>query len=355
MKSYKKLLLSTLLLLPFLAVFPCTTFVYSTAEGQLFFGRNFDFPAGMGHIEINKANTIKSSMAPEGEAVFSWVSRFGSISFNQIGREFPYGGMNEAGLIIEQMWHQEAKYPEKDSRAALSELQWIQYQLDMAESVEDIIDSDRLVRIADASIATLHFLVADASGTVATIEFFEGEMVVHKGENLPYKVLANCSYEVSVDFVGKKQEDNNAAFSPWVENSSGRFATAASLLDKMPAEESAVDGSFNVLQAVAQKGQTQWSIVYDQANRCIFFRTMANDKLREIKLDDFDFRCESPDYFLDIDANPQLKENIKVFNESDNFELINGVCNAVEFLSRIPVEYRKATAIYPHSMSCADN
>ena len=32
-----------------------------------------------------------------------WVSRFGSLTFNQFGFEFPNGGINEAGLVIEHM------------------------------------------------------------------------------------------------------------------------------------------------------------------------------------------------------------------------------------------------------------
>jgi choloylglycine hydrolase len=29
----------------------------------------------------------------------SWISKYGSITFNQYGREFPTGGMNEKGLV----------------------------------------------------------------------------------------------------------------------------------------------------------------------------------------------------------------------------------------------------------------
>ena len=31
----------------------------------------------------------------------SWVSKYGSVTFNQYGRELPTGGMNEAGLVVE--------------------------------------------------------------------------------------------------------------------------------------------------------------------------------------------------------------------------------------------------------------
>ena len=100
------------------------------------------------------------------EKPFTWISRYGSISFNQNGREFPYGGMNQAGLVIEQMMHEneDAKYPALDDRFGLAELQWIQYQLDVSASVADVIASDRTVRISFTSVAPLHFLAADAGG-----------------------------------------------------------------------------------------------------------------------------------------------------------------------------------------------
>jgi len=57
-----------------------------------------------------------------------WVSAYGSVTFNQFGRELPLGRMNEAGLVIEIMWLTQTEYPHSDRRPALRELQWAQYQ-----------------------------------------------------------------------------------------------------------------------------------------------------------------------------------------------------------------------------------
>jgi choloylglycine hydrolase len=48
-----------------------------------------------------------------GEKPLTWVATYGSVSFNQNGRELPCGGINEAGLVIEQMMHESPKsrYP----------------------------------------------------------------------------------------------------------------------------------------------------------------------------------------------------------------------------------------------------
>ncbi len=43
-----------------------------------------------------------------------WTAVYGSISFNQYGKEFPTGGMNEKGLVVELMWLDETKFPAQD-------------------------------------------------------------------------------------------------------------------------------------------------------------------------------------------------------------------------------------------------
>src|ERR1051325_6901014 len=69
----------------------CTTFCI----GSLF-GKNYDWSIGNGFLIVNPANLEKSSVSKHPA---HWTSKFGSITFNQYGREFPHGGMNQAGLV----------------------------------------------------------------------------------------------------------------------------------------------------------------------------------------------------------------------------------------------------------------
>ncbi|MBE9509247.1 MAG: linear amide C-N hydrolase, partial [Bacteroidetes bacterium] len=222
----KKMFTAVIFILIADAVIACTTFSFSDKKGNIVFGRNYDFPVGVGHIHINKRNMRKIAFIRPPEKPLEWISKYGSITFNQIGKEFPYGGMNEAGLVIEQMWLQETVYPQLDERYGLSELQWIQYQLDNSKSVKDVIASDSLVRISFTSVSPLHFLVSDVEGNVATIEYLDGKMTVHRDNNLPYPVLANCSYEHSSDYKASIDKKENRQFNDWTLNSSGRFAKA---------------------------------------------------------------------------------------------------------------------------------
>ncbi|GAG92346.1 unnamed protein product, partial [marine sediment metagenome] len=136
-------------------VYPCTTFCIKDNK-NIIFGRNFDFSTGFGYVIINKRNVTKTALVFPPEKPITWTSKYGSITFNQMGRELPYGGINEAGLVIEQMWLDKTKYPESDNRYGLSELQWIQYQLDNSTTINDVIASDRLVRVSFQSYAPIH-------------------------------------------------------------------------------------------------------------------------------------------------------------------------------------------------------
>ena len=89
---------------------------------------------------INKRGVTKT--VRRGTPALTWTSKYGSITFNQYGREFAHGGMNEAGLVIELMWLQETQYPGPDDRFGLDCLQWVQYHLDTSATVAEVLASD---------------------------------------------------------------------------------------------------------------------------------------------------------------------------------------------------------------------
>ena len=91
------------------SIIACTTFFINTTT-QKVFGRNYDWMIGTGQLIENKRGLIKKSMVKTGESSISWTSKFGSITFNQFGKEFPLGGMNEKGLVVEVLWLEEAPH-----------------------------------------------------------------------------------------------------------------------------------------------------------------------------------------------------------------------------------------------------
>jgi choloylglycine hydrolase len=95
----------------------CTTFFLFDGQNAVF-GRNYDWVTADGLLISNKRGLRKTSVVQPPNQPATWKSRYGSLTFNQYGREFPTGGMNEAGLVVELMWLDGTRYP-LDSRPAV--------------------------------------------------------------------------------------------------------------------------------------------------------------------------------------------------------------------------------------------
>lgn len=337
-----------IILLIFIGLLPlnlgsCTTFCFKDKDGNIFFGKNFDFPTGLGFIQINQRNLQKTSFSSPGEKSIKWISKYGSITFNQNGREFPYGGINEAGLVVEQMMLDDTKYPAIDERAGLEELQWIQYQLDVSGTVEDVIKSDARVRITPNSQAPIHFSVSDAEGNFATVEYINGKMEYHTGKDAIHHVLANDTYDKSL-------ADKMA------NNSKSRFVRAANMIETYDKSKgNGVDYAFEILKNVAQGNATQWSIVYDLKKKTIYYKTFNNKSIKKLNLSDFDFSCSAKRLFADIDENVNSVKDFKLYNFLSNYKLIDTVWKSLDFLKNVPEEIKDAFAKYPDECSCAES
>ncbi|MEY1640135.1 linear amide C-N hydrolase [Tenuifilum osseticum] len=334
--------------------YACTTFVLKDKHGNVSFGKNFDFPIGQGHIHINYKNMKKSAFIRPPEKAFSWVSKYGSITFNQAGKEFPYGGINEKGLVIEQMWLQEAKYPSADNRYGLSELQWIQYHLDNSATVNEVIVSDSLIRISYMATSYIHFLVSDSSGNSATIEYIDGKMIVHQGSDLPYSVLSNCIYQNSLSYKSSVERNDSIQYNDWTKNSSGRFVKVTEFIDNYNGTSNLVDYSFNILENVSQPN-TQWTIVYDISNLKIHYKSLLNSTIQIIDLKEIDFACKNQQLYIPIADNLVNYDSFKELTFESNLEIIEFVINGVEFLkNNVPKEFRLASAKYFESVKCSE-
>src|SRR5262245_13279244 len=179
-------------------LFSCTTFCFSD-KGQIIFGRNYDWDIGNGMLMINKRGMSKTAMSQDDEKSAKWISKYGSLTFNQYGREFPMVCMNVKGLVVELMMLNESIYPEHDRRPIVGCLEWIQYQLDNSASIADVIQKSQAIRIS--SRVKLHFLVSERSGACITVEFLNGRFTPHYGTNLPVAVLTNDTYDRSLVYL----------------------------------------------------------------------------------------------------------------------------------------------------------
>lgn len=245
----------------------CLTFCLSNG-GEIIYGRNFDWTVGIGAVFVNPRHVRKVSFTPPANAPVTWTSKYGSVTFNQFSRDIPVGGMNEEGLVIECLVSA-AQHPPVQGKKAITELQWIQYHLDMCKTVEEVITAAKKVGILKYAVP-IHYFMTDASGRCAVIEYLDGKMVVRTGNTLPDKVLANMPY----DFERKFAQSSN----------DGRFARAAKALMAFDGKEKPVPYAYGVLDAVSQGDFTKWQVVYDVKRRTIHFKTLSKPAVKVVNM-----------------------------------------------------------------------
>ena len=298
---------------------PCTTFVLDNG-GQPVYGKNADWMEQLtSFMIVNKRGVAKTSAEPLATPI-SWTSKYGSVTFNFFAREWPFEGINEAGLFISTMGGEGSakdEYPEPDSRTPMSGGQMVQYQLDNFSTVPEVISSFQSIRLAKTAENSktpqlaVHWLVGDSKGKCASIEFLAGKMVCHTNWTMPVKVLANSTYDHSIAYFRWFRLINIFFPIPIPEEkrpSVLRFAVAGDRVKKYRPQSSgpAVDYAFQILQDVEitpAHHTALWSAVYDSVNKQILFRTWNNDQIRSIDLSALDFSCTTPVKVLDITAD----------------------------------------------------
>lgn len=326
----------------------CTTFCLLDG-GRVVVGRNYDFEIGDGLILVNKRGVERRS-GIAGQPAAQWVSRYGSLTFNQFGRDSPTGGVNEAGLVVDVLWLDGTRYPDADARPALGVLEWIQYLLDTKASVAEVLTGAEAVRVSGR--VPVHYFIADAGGAAATLEFLDGRLVVHAGPELPIPVLTNNRYDQSAAYAA----DKAGGLPPAGAASLARFTRATAGIAAPTDGTDPTDRAFAVLADVAQGPWTRWSIVYDLSRRRIHLRTSANPARRSIDLAGLDWSCRTPMKMLDIDAGSSgdVTAGFADYTAAANEDLLRRSYRGTSFIGDVPDAVIAADARWPEASRCTE-
>ena len=250
-------------------------------------GGNYDWYARGGIAFISPRGQMKSSEATvEKFLAVHWVSRFGSVTISQFGRDFPMQGMNEAGLSG-MVLVGDAVYPEPRAGETLTENLWLQYQLDKYETIDDVIRHVDDLGFKKLS-AAIHWFMCDRSSACAVIEFINGRAVVYSGATLSVAALTNTAYDSS-NLGYQKWRDSQEA-TPDGYDSLARFIRLAESGGKdIPAQ----------LDDVARRGFTAIQTVFEMERR--FLSTRIEDGAWVgISLSNLSFDCVSMPLMLDL-------------------------------------------------------
>ena len=285
---------SALVLLLLLApsVSACSIFSF-TRSGHTVYGRNLDWPNPFpGAVIVNPRGLVKSILpwsgswpAPYDGQPVKWVSRYGSIAFTCYGRDFIEGGMNEAGLVVDEA-SLTAGYPPVDGRPGVSCAQWIQYQLDSYGTVEEVLEHLDDLRPDGEG---WHYLIADAGGECAVIEYEKGNPLVYRGDEVECCALTNTRYRRALN-----QLPLDAAFGGDIDmgagtDSYGRFVRVAALMRDYDADSDGAppEYAFRILDEVSCY-DTIRSVVYDVGGMRVWWRTPGNQAVRWLDFSDLD-------------------------------------------------------------------
>jgi hypothetical protein len=317
----------------------CTTFMLERG-GDRVIGKSYDWHMGQGLVIVNKRGVAKQSIPVKpGDTSARWQSRHASVTFNQYGREFPNGGMNDAGLVVEIMWLDSSAYERADGRPTLNELQWIQYQLDNFATVAEMTAAAPGLRVSPV-YARVHYLACDKSGACAAFEHVGGKQVVTPGA----RALTNHSYAESVAWAAKQPQPPGGA------GSLPRFARAARQAAKPPAGDP-VAAAFGVLDDVRWE-QSQWNIVYDPVHLRVSFRTRVNRKIKTLDLGKLDASCARPVTLLDIDADSSgdVTGQLRPYDTATNRNVLERSVRRIR--SQLPAGAVDLLVAYPAALAC---
>jgi hypothetical protein len=170
----------------------CTCFAGLSPDGEKVFGRNFDWYA---HPAL-----LLFTDPPHGYASVSMVDIHylgyddqGSPATGRAGLLLapflPFDGLNEAGLAVGMMAVPRARDADDPGRPTIDSLRAIRVLLDGAATTDEAINLLRQHNVAFYD-PPIHYLISDASGSSAIVEYVDGEMKVITNQE-PWQVATN--------------------------------------------------------------------------------------------------------------------------------------------------------------------
>jgi len=276
----------------------CTVFHIYKADGKNIIGKNYDIKGGCPmSVFINKRGVLKTAVIKPPDIQATWKSRFGSVTFNAVGAEFPVCGMNENGLVIEQTTLWNTVYPDRDKRPAITELQWIQMMLDTCSSVEEVLCRQKEVRIAQAQ-SRLQFVVVDKNGERALIEHILGKCNVHSESSQTNFVIANDMLSTSNDYLAIHQGYGGTKSIARTGMSIDRFVVTKDAIEKGN-QCLDVNGCFGLLE-LSRFSDTKWQVVYDISLSKLYFKTAGHDDPYMIEMAALEFQDKKHPGYMNI-------------------------------------------------------
>ena len=174
----------------------CTAFVVKNENDDILFGRNFDFTYSPslqlyttpdnGYASVSTVNLsflgYSEDNLPDGGFFESFLTLAAPF--------LPFDGMNEKGLAITSLAVPEAEAPYYSDKVTLNTTTAMRLVLDNAATVEEAVDLLRQYNIYFSNGIACHYLIADASGHSAIVEYINQELCIVETDE-EYQIASN--------------------------------------------------------------------------------------------------------------------------------------------------------------------
>lgn len=229
----------------------CSTIALRAQNGDVFFGRNFDYKHDACLIL-----KVHRSDGPSSVAVldlhFLNLDR-DDLEQSSLIRRIPFlftpyylqDGMNQNGVAVADMSVKGVQPPSDPAKPSVIHSLAMRLILDYAKNVDEAVEILKQYNIAFVG-ETCHLLIADAAGKSVVVEFIDGELK---------STTTNENWQVCTNhqICGNTEDENDEKCK--------RYQTASSELAEMQGDVSPAD-VMKVMESVKQD-TTMWSSVYD--------------------------------------------------------------------------------------------
>ena len=237
--------------------FGCSTISARTSEGEVVFGRNFDWGTCTALIVQTRPAKGYASVSTVNMDFLNLGLRMPEetqMRLLSVAAPFaPMDGMNEKGLCVAVLMIQDSPGFQQDiGKTDLTTTTAVRLLLDQAADVEEAVELLSQYDLHASAGMMVHFALADATGHSVVVEYIDNEMVVTETE-----VVTN--YYLSP---GEK-------YGIGTEESKIRYAMLKDLLQSSSSLD--MDGIRDALDSVSKHNfdsefaSTEWSIVYNQS------------------------------------------------------------------------------------------
>jgi len=238
----------------------CSLFAALGDPSSRLYGRNFDWdysPAVLlftdppdGYLSVSMvdiAYLLSDATALEDRPVESLHSLLWAP-------HIPFDGMNEHGLAVGMAAVPNSGTPYDPALPTVDDLELIRWMLDRARTVDQALAVLRSANVSWGGGPQIHYLIADAEGRSALVEYVDGEMVVLSSAE-PWHLATNFYVRTA----------GEGPVAP-----AGACERYDRMLDALRTSEGFlnVTQGLDLLQQVSTE-RTQWSVVYDLSERSV--------------------------------------------------------------------------------------